>query len=318
MKQLKKFPVAVAVTTLIVALCIGYSVFLGKVAAVQVKSGDFILDSANVLSDSTESTLRSYNSSFDSSYGSIIAVATVNSTRGWTMENYAYELAEQWQLTQHDLVLLLDIGGQDAYFLEGGDWTSLDCGGMLDTYASQSFFNGDYDGAVLGLFSAMEDWYEGNAVTISNHVNSNAPGYYESGSAGDSPVIGLLFAAVVIYLVIASAERLRYRQWYHSYGHMAQPSVLFVPIFPWHRPGSYWFRRMMRTPPRTTFYNPPAGFTRPGSGFRSTSFRGGGFGSRGGGFGGGHGGGFGSRGGGFGGGRSGGFGGRGGGFGGRR
>lgn len=312
--MLKKFPVAVAITAAVVALCIVYSLFLGPVPAVKVHAGDWLLDSGNVLSEAAEASVRTDNAAFDSSYGSVIAVVTVNSTRGWTMEDYTLNLADQWQLGKKDLLLLLDVGGKNAYLMEGGNWPGLDCTQMLSDNVAADFNSGDYDSAVLKLFSAMKEWYAGHAAAVVTAAPSG--GQPAADSSGGAPVVMLILALVVVYLILASAERRRYRRWYRSYGHMPNPSVFFVPIFPWHRPGSWWFRRRMRTPPiftHTDFRgNGPFGPFGPGS----FGGRGGGFGTRGGGFGG-HGSGFGGRGGGFGG-HGGGFGGRGGGFGGRR
>jgi uncharacterized membrane protein YgcG len=257
-----------------------------------------------VLSESTEDRIYSYNASFDQNYGSIIAVATAKSTRGWELEDYAYHLAQQWELGPNDLVLLLDIEGQNAYFLEGGNWSSLDCSKMLDTYASQDFYAGNYDGAVLKLFSGMADWYSANAAARPDpYANYNGNSAYQGGQTGVSPIFTLIVIAIVIYLFVSSVERSRYRRWHRAYGHMSSPTVLFVPIFPWHRPGSVWFNNMGHRPSSGS------------SGFRSAYRSSSGWSSgRGGGFGSGRGGSFGGRGGGFGGGRGGGFGGRGGGF----
>lgn len=318
-------------TVLIVAGCIAYSLWAAPVAAPQVQAGNWISDQAQVLSQETEETLRSYNQSFDSGYGSIIAVVTTPSTRGWEMADYAMDAAEQWALSPNDLILVLDIGGQDAYFLEGGNWPGLDCSGMLDQYAAEPFFAGDYDTAVLQLFAGMDQWYESNATTTGGGMVTGGTQYDPEASSGQemgfglgSLVLNLVLVLLVLYVILAAVERSRYQTWYGRYGHMAVPPVLFVPIFPWHRPGSPWFIRMGRRPPR-----PPRGPGGPrgphgpggfGGGFGGFggfggSGRGGGFGGgHGGGFGGGHGGGFG--GGGFGGGHGGGFGGgRGGGFG---
>ncbi len=337
---------AVAITALIVAGCIAYSIFLAPVAVAGVQPGDWVLDEANVLAKTTEESIQSYNQSFDSNYGSIIAVATVPSTRGWDMGDYAMELATDWTLSQNDLILLLDIGGQDAYFLEGGNWSTLDCSAMLDEYMAADFFDGDYDSAVLSLFSGMSAWFQANAggeTSIlpgsgSGTTGGTYDGAYTGGgaSAAGWVVLGLM-VIVLLFLFLASAERARYRTWYRQYGSAPNPTVLFVPIFPWHRPGSRWFHRMQHRPPPPPRRGPRGphgpgggfggggrgGFSGPsrgggfgtGRGSGSGSNRGGGFGSRGGGFGG-HGGGFG--GGGFGGGSGGGFGGsrsRGGGFG---
>lgn len=322
---------AVAITALIVAGCIAYSIFLAPVAVAGVRPGDWILDEANVLDEATEESIQSYNQSFDSSYGSIIAVATVPSTRGWEMGDYAMELATNWTLSQNDLILLLDTGGQDAYFLEGGNWSTLDCSAMLDEYVATDFFEGDYDSAVLSLFSGMSAWFQANAggeSAVLPGSGSAAPGgaYDGASSGGGASAVGWvvlgLMVIVLIFLFLASAERARYRTWHRQYGSVPNPTVLFVPIFPWHRPGSRWFHRMQRRPPPPPPRRGPRGPRGPGGpdwpggfggGFGGPG-RGGGFGAgRGGGFGTGRGGGFGSRGGGFGG-HGGGFG--GGGFGG--
>ena len=320
-----------AITALVVAGCIAYSLFAAPVAAPQVKPGNWIYDSANVLSDAAEGQIRSYNQSFDSEYGSIIAVAAVPSTRGWDMEDYAMEAAERWELSPNDLILVLDIGGQDAYFLEGGNWPGLDCSGMLDEAVASDFFAGDYDGAVLSLFDAMSGWYSGNAAPAAPDPYG---GYYEDGYSYDygyrssgSGFFNLIFLILILYIVLSAVEQSRYYTWRRRYGGVPNPAVMFVPIFPWHRPGSSWFLRMGRRPPRGPrgpggpFGPGPGGFGGPGGGNPFGPGRGGGFGGGhgggfgGGGFGGGHGGGFG--GGGFGGGHGGGFGGggRGGGFG---
>ncbi len=88
---------AAALTALVVAGCLVYSVFVGPVSVARVQPGDWIADQANVLSESTEDSLRSYDQSFDNNY-SVIAVATVSSTRGWEMEDYALKLADQWAM----------------------------------------------------------------------------------------------------------------------------------------------------------------------------------------------------------------------------
>ena len=152
---------------------------------------------------------------------------------------------------------------------------------------------------------------------------------------------------VVLVLLFNCLDGIRYNSWSARYGGMAVPPVVYRPIFWWHRPGSAWFTRRRRPPPRpprgprppmSGGPRPPrppmGGSTPPRSGSFGGGSRGGGFGrfpgsgsfggGRRGGFGGSRGGSFGggSRGGGFGGGgsRGGGFGGgsRGGGFGGRR
>ncbi|MBQ8935572.1 MAG: TPM domain-containing protein, partial [Oscillospiraceae bacterium] len=262
---------AVALTALVVAGCLAYSLFVGPVAAVKVQPGDWIADQANVLSESTEDSLRSYDQSFDKNYGSVIAVATVSSTRGWDMEDYALKLADQWELGAKDLVLLLDIGGKDAYLLGGSAWTDLEPSELLNQTMAADFFSGNYDSAVLSLFSAMSGWYpdHGGYARSDPYADYNQQSHGNSSSFGGfSMILRIILIILVIYLIIAAIERARYRRWYRDYGAMTAPSVVFTPIFPWHRPGSSWYNRMGHRPPPPP--RPGPGGPRPGGpGYRS-------------------------------------------------
>ncbi len=253
---------AVALTALVVAGCLVYSVFVGPVSVARVQPGDWIADQANVLSESTEDSLRSYDQSFDNNYSSVIAVATVSSTRGWEMEDYALKLADQWELGAKDLVLLLDIGGKDAYLLGGSAWTDLEPSELLNQTMAADFYSGNYDSAVLSLFSAMSGWYpdHGGYARSDPYAGYNQQSHGNSSSFGGfSVILRIILIVLVIYLIVAAIERARYRRWYRDYGAMTAPAVVFTPIFPWHRPGSSWYNRMGHRPPP-----PPRPGPRPG------------------------------------------------------
>jgi len=314
-KALKQFPVAVAITVITIIGCIAYSIFAAPAQLLNVQPGNWVVDGADVLSPETEDSLRARNADLDQSYSTVVAVATVEQARGWDLYDYAMELAEDWGLGQRDLILLMDIGAQDAYLLEGGSW-GMDCSAMLDQYAAADFFSGDYEGAVLSLFGGLEEYFGYSGTDYSGNHNS----YYSSGTtSGVGSVVMFILLLLVVFAVLNAIDQSRYHTWHRSYGHMATPTVIFSPIFPWHRPGTSWFLRMANRPHRPpnvhVHRDPPSSFrsNRPYGSSRPHNFGGGSFGGgRGGGFGG-------SRGGGFGGGRGGGFGGGpGGGFGGRR
>ena len=350
MNQLKKFPVAVFITVLVVLGCLAHSFFGAPAEPVPVQTGNWVSDEADVLSMETEDAIRSYNQAFDADYSSVIAVATVPSAQGWDLYDYAIDLAGEWGLGSNDMILVMDIGGEDAYFMEGGNWPGLDCTGMLDQYMAADFFSGDFDSAVLSLFSAMSAWYPENGGAVHNdpyggssyYSGSSTPSH-SAGTSASSGFVGVILLLILLFAILSAIERSRYTRWHRQYGHIATPPVAFVPVFPWHRPGSRWFVRMGHRPPPPPphhhggpGYSPPPGSfgggprpgsrpnhfgsSRPSGGFGGATRRpsGGSFGasrgsSRGGSFGGSRGGSFGGRGGGFSGGRS-----RGGGFGGRR
>ncbi len=315
MKILKKFPVAVAITAVVVALCLGYSAWTAPAALPDTTVGDWVCDSANVLSEDTEKQVRTYNSQFDADYAAYVAVLTVKSERNWDETEFAQKVYENWTLGGNDFLLILDVGGRASYLYYGENYSDFDYASMLASYVDPSFYEEDYDSAVLNLMEGMEQYLSEEASAVQSDSQTvfeeddwdEAEYYYaDEGfgviAAGGSMFLGIILLIVVVVLILNAIDRARYDSWYRSYGYMPHPPVPFVPILFWHRPGSPWFRHR---PPRGPGHGPGPGGRHGGPGGHGGGFGGfgGGPGGHGGGFGGGRSGG---HGGGFGGGRSGG------------
>ncbi len=282
----------------------------------------WLWDEADVFSPSEEKNICLYNANWDLRYTSLLAVAAVQSVDG-NIAEYAYELGNEIGLGQGDALLVLDVGGQDAYLATGDDFgrmmlSDTQATTYLGQYLYEDVMDGNYAKGVLTFMAALNERY----------VEVFGSGYTDSSSDGDI-VITVLFLLIVLIIILNVIDKARYNTYRTRYYGVVNPPYVFRPILFWHGPSYGWYRRNWRQPPPP----PPPGGNHRGGGFGSSSGgftsnnRGGGFGGssfRGGGFSGGsRGGGFGSssRGGGFGGGsRGGGFSGgsRGGGFGGRR
>lgn len=339
MKFLKKYPVALVISILVIAGSIVYGIWNQPAAMLSPAYGTWVLDDANVLSASTESSLQTANNALYAKYGAHIAVATVNNVNGQDISEYAYQLAYTWSLDTYDMILLLDIGGQDYYlapssvlepYLSNNDVSS-----YLYRYLEPYFATGDYDSGVMALFDALNDWYA--AHDPAGGALNGASSYYEAPSSGfgtslihmgiAAAVIAVIFLVVFLIVILSAIDSIRYAVYRRRY--IGVPPVAFLPILFWHGPGWGWYTRRQHMSnvhfhPHDDWRKPPGGgFGGGGSGGgifgggRSSGGFSGGFGSgRGGGFSGGFGGGrSGGFGGGFGGGRGGGFG---GGFGGGR
>lgn len=293
---------------------------------------DYIWDEADVLSDKNEEGICLYNANWNQRYGSIIAVAAVTSVDG-DIDEYAYDLGEEIELASADGILVIDVSAKDAYLAVGPDYP------MTDSEITSFMNSGLYDyvqsgktgEGIINLFGKINSFYVNNyGLGYLDNSGSYSPGY----SDDDDTAVGiilLVFILIAIVVVINAIDRSRYNTYRQRYYGVVNPPVMFRPIFFWHAPGSWWYRRHWRQPPPPPPPRPPRGpggpGSRPGGGGSSfTGFsgprggssggfssgpRGGGFsgGSRGGGFGGSpRGGGFsggsfgGSRGGGFGGG----------------
>ncbi len=340
---------SVAVAVLIIAIlgsCI-YG-FAKKPAAVpKVDSGSWIEDRAGVLSTETENMIHRYNEQWDASYYAVVAVATVDSTRGWDdLAEYTSDLGNAWGLGLNDLLLLIDTSGE--WYINGGSevlyrMSSTDIAAITAAF-SPDFNAENYDAAVEKLFSALDLWYNNNygGVPVESQpgyygYDYDTSGWYASSTALDT-IVSLILIVIVLFVIIWVLDSMRYRRYQRRYVRRnIVPPVVYRPIF-WgrrrrtvvvHTPRPPKPPRRPPDPPRGGHFGggfsggsrpasrptarpssrPSGGF---GSGNRGGSFGGsGGFGgsrsSRGGSFGGG---GFGgSRGGSFGGSRGGGFGG---------
>lgn len=356
MKFFKNKIVATILTLLVVAGCLAYGAYRKPAELPAVTTGSWLLDDAGILSADTRSLVEKYNSAWDSEHKSVLALATVASTRGWDIDDYAQSLGEGWGLGYNDMLLLIDAGGDEFWTVVSDGASELlgysEISDVFDEYFVSQYYAGSYNEAITGLYTAMNGLYA-NAGTTSTANAAEQGGYdeyyhyggeyadfdvaygdYYTEYDGGSSIFGVIIFLLLVYWIFSAIDKARYRSWSRR-----GIGTGFVPIIFWHRPGGAWFRRMSAPPPprggrHPGGFNPGpgpgprpgtgAGFnsrpggTRPGS--RPGGFGGSGFGGSRGGFGGG---GFGgSRGGGFGGGgfggSRGGFGGRGGGFGGRR
>ena len=114
MKALKKYPVAWAITAAVIVVSVIFGIKMARADMLAVTPGNWVCDGAEVLSEDTENTVRTYNTTFDQSYSAYVAVATVPSLKGWDADAYAEELFNRWSLQGNDFLLMLDIGGNQS------------------------------------------------------------------------------------------------------------------------------------------------------------------------------------------------------------
>jgi len=120
-------------------------------------------DYANLLSAQTENVLNSQLAALEQSDSTQIAVLTVDSLEGESVEQFSLQVVEKWQLGQQgfDNGALLLIAKNDrkirievGYGLEG-KLTDLLSGRIIDTIISPAFRQGDFDGGILKGVNAL-------------------------------------------------------------------------------------------------------------------------------------------------------------------
>ena len=123
-------------------------------------SGSFVWDDANALSDRTVRELDQRNDRLWDRHNITVAVVTCDNQR--ELGEYAYRQAEKMGLGGYDMVVALDIRGDNYWLLLGNDVGRdfpYDPSEYACEYMENAFVRRDYDGAVLELTKALEDWY---------------------------------------------------------------------------------------------------------------------------------------------------------------
>ena len=316
-------------------------------AVVQAPENTYVGDYAGVLSDATEDYIMTQNETLTAATGGAIVVVTVDFLDGMEIDDYAYEIFNDWGIGDADadngLLLLLAIGEENYYALQGSGIQNALTASKLDdylwNYLESDFAAGDYDAGVRKVFDAFYDWYDSyyGGLSAGRGQGSGGAGnefdYYPepAGPGAVTTVVGSIgaslavVAVVLLIVVVCVCDGMRYRRYRRRYLMPGMPPPPYI-----YRP--FLFGRPHRPrPPRPP--RGPGGFGGPGrpggfgggprpprggtfsGGFGGGGSRGGGAGRRpggssfGGGFSGGSFGGRGGFGGGFGGGSRGGFGG---------
>ena len=125
-------------------------------------SGSFVWDDAQVLSNRTVRELNERNDRLWDRYSVSIGVVTCNYGRD-DLDEYAMQCAEDMGLGGYDMIVTLDISGENYWLIQGNDirrdFTDDDCCDYAYECMEFSFAREDYDDAVLELTKALEDWY---------------------------------------------------------------------------------------------------------------------------------------------------------------
>lgn len=239
---------------------------------------DFLWDEADVLSSSVETDIAIYNANWNQRYGCIIAVAAVKGTNGIAIDDYAYNLGDEIELGTGDALLVLDIGGGDAYLALGNNFPGVMTDALvtdyMDTYLYDSFVAGDYGKGVSALFQGINELFVGKYGL--GYLDPAAPSnnvVVEQRSMGN-PVLVLVVLLVIFIFIASIIDSRRYRTYHRTYYGVVNPPYVYRPILFWHSPHSNWYRRRWHTPPPP----PPPGHRGPGGGSFGGSSRGGGFG----------------------------------------
>lgn len=133
------------------------------------KATGYVLDKAGILSPGTRLKLEQFLENFDKSDSTQLAVLTIPSLEGDSLEGYALKVAEAWGIGQKgkDNGALLLVAKAErkvrievGYGLEGR-LTDLLAGRIIDYEITPRFKQGDFDGGVVAGVASMAEAVRG-------------------------------------------------------------------------------------------------------------------------------------------------------------
>lgn len=264
MNMLKKRGVAVLIAIVVIAGAIGIGQWRKPAAAPPAgkppvtqsggldtslstsKYEKFVYDKANLLSASAERSISLYNANWDNRYNSVIAVATVNSLNGKTIEDAAWDQANDMSLEEGDAILLMVAENGAYYVATGNDFATILTNKVTDQLKGildPAFNSGKFEDGTLAFYSTMDGVYRSNFGLGNAAGNSDGYQSYDS-EAVPVLLIFLLITVLIVFIAVASSiDRARYQAYYGSYYGVGVPPIMFRPILFWHGPGYGWYRR---------------------------------------------------------------------------
>ena len=237
----------------------------------EVKYYEWVNDSAKLLSDTTENTVKQYNTSWNDKYYSVVAVATVSKLNGWTEEDYTRALGEKWGLGAGDMLLLL---------VKNGDWY-VACGDnvlntMTDTQQTklkqaldEPYYQGKFDAAVTAFFRQADVFYAQAGISGgggSGNTGTQWTEYQQPQSGSHVSIFKVILLIVAIFVVWAIIDRIRYGRYRRRAVVGTVPTVSYYPIF-WGRPARVAAPAAPRpvASPTSGVYHSPSTPPRPGA-----------------------------------------------------
>ena len=174
----------------------------------------FVNDFANILSSETKQQLEQQLTQLEKDSSIEVAVAIVDSLEGTTIEDYAVQLFEEWQIgkeSEDNGVLLLIYPGDRKLRIEVGYGlepllTDSKAGRIIRNIITPEFKNENYDQGVTEGVAAIIGVVHGKEVDLGKEVSS------ESEEDGDG--VWVLFFIGTIFLSYLSSFLSRSKRWW--------------------------------------------------------------------------------------------------------
>ena len=173
----------------------------------------YVSDFANILNPKTKQSLEQQLTQLEEDSSIEIAVVTVESLEGTTIDDYAVRLFEEWKIgkeNEDNGVLFLIAPNEQKTRIEVGYGLEpvlpdAKAGRLLDNYVLPAFKNGDYEKGINDGAAAITEIVHGEAIDL---------GEEKTAESEDGDGVWFLFAIVAIFLSYLSSFLSRSKRWW--------------------------------------------------------------------------------------------------------
>jgi uncharacterized protein len=216
---------------------------------------DYVTDNANMIDQSYEEKITQLAGAIEKETTVQIAVVTIESLEGESMEMYAVNLFEKAGIGKKDkdngLLIIVAKESHDyrfevGYGLEGTITDSMKVN-IGDRIIVPNFRNGDYGKGIYESMLVVKELVKGNPEVISQYSMKQGGGSSNIEFSGSSPdafavLFGILFVLVVIFIIfiaIMNASYSRDTSW--KRGRVYRHTPVLIPDFGWRMGGGgHW------------------------------------------------------------------------------
>lgn len=186
----------------------------------------YVNDYVGVLSETTKERIYEKNEALEAETGAQIVVTIVSDTGGLSMEQYAYDMANEWGIgsakENNGVLLLLSIGDDDYHCIQGSGLETLlpttTISRILQEKMENHFAAKEYD---LGVWLTFEELYDAVSdiygfTYSANGTNGAANAEAPSSGIDFEGLIGLIvFLVFILILLNIFSNFQRRRRYYH-------------------------------------------------------------------------------------------------------
>ncbi|QUL57821.1 TPM domain-containing protein [Paenibacillus tritici] len=165
---------------------------LGGSYSETIGTKNYVSDNAGVFKQVTKDYLNQSSNRYAATTGSGIYVVTIKDTGGRSLKDYTYAKFAGVAAGPRDVMLVLDIGGDNYHVLQGKSvdrtLTNELIGGILDEVLEPKFAAKDYASGATGVANAFHSFFLARADAIQGNATGGSKPAAATSAAGKSPV----------------------------------------------------------------------------------------------------------------------------------